>query len=588
MRADEDSTDISSAQLIETPLDIAEQPSRSTRIATSIAQTLRQGLSDRARIVHVSVLDPARVQIGIIFDPTQANRVLDVGPSSDKAAEGEMFRKLWGEKADLRRFKDGTIAESVVWPISRPEDAALIPLNIVTWLLQRHFSISAADISARFSGEEWLSVVQIPASAREATCVAGAEKLGFSPIMKAYDELYRLLKSIDDQLPLAILNVVPADEALRYSSTFIPHPMDEARSALAPDCLRYVSSAEVILQFESSPRWPDDLSAIQKVKLAIFEKLARVITDSLKGSRAEIVFDTLAAAASDIEDQAGLEVLMANGVAFRLRIHHEKERTHLERIIEGDAPVSGLALPLPPRKQAIPALAHYTTRFLHRPAHHSAITPLHSHFPSYSSATRLLKRWIASHMLSLHIPSEAVELIMASVYLESGSTSPPTSAGAGFARAVQRLATWSFDTEPLFVPLVSATHDASFAKGATEEEILQSQSGRTRFPSALRKEGDELFAQRHQAVQHGKVGKAHAVAEGKGAWTIITEQDTTGRRWTSTMPSRVIAGRVRQLAGASLELFTSGEALLSVKVSISVFPRCLGARQTAKLLIDCR
>jgi U3 small nucleolar RNA-associated protein 22 len=552
---------------------MAEQPSQSLRIAHSVAHTLRQGLSDRAFIVHVSVPDSAHLQIGLVFSPTQANRVLDVGPSSEKTTAGEAFRALWGNKAELRRFKDGSIAESVVWPISRPEDAALIPSHIVKWLLLRHFAIAASDVHVRYAGEEWLAITQIPASARDAVCVQGAEKQGFAPINKAYDELYRLLKSIDTELPLAILNVVPADEALRYSSPFIPHPIDVARSASAPDCLRYVPSAEVVLQFESSPRWPDDLGAIQKVKLAIFEKLARVILDKVKHARAEIVFDhAVIATQSEIEDQAGLEVLMPNGTAFTLRIHHEKERTHLERIIEGDAPAFGTSLPLPPRRLAIPALAHYMTRFVHRPAHHAAVQPLHSRFPSYSSATRLLKRWIAAHMLSLHVPSEAVELIMASVYLDSGSTTPPASAGSGFTRAVQRLASWQYDEQPLVVPLVSATHDASFAKGATEQEIMLSQSGRTRFPLVMRKEAEDMFAQRHQ--QTGKAsgaakGNVHAYAEGKGAWTIVTEQDLSGRRWTATMPSRVVASRVRQLAGATLVELTSGQPLLSVKVSLT-------------------
>lgn len=458
--------------------------------------------------------------------------MLDVGPSPDQVAETQAFQALWGDRAELRRFKDGTIAESIVWDVKRPEDAALVPSRIIEWLLHRHFSIGVEDIISRSTSSDWLSVVQTPSTARDAICVAGAEKLGFSPMMKAYDELYKLLKSIDTELPLAILNVYPADEALRYSSTFIPHPVDEGRAAGAPDCLKWASSAEVVLQFESSPRWPDDLGAIQKVKLALLEKLARVVSDRLRGVRAEIVFD---ANANEIEDNAGLEVLLPQGVAFRLRIHHEKERVHLQRILDGDAPVFGTSLPLPPRRLAVPAMEHYLHRFVYRPQHHAALAPMHHRYPSYSSATRLLKRWFASHMLSLQIPSEAAELIMASVYLDPKQLHVPATATAGFARAINLLAGWDWRSEPLVVPVFAAARDAA------------TQSGRLRFPAEERKEAEKAFTERR--LKDAEINH--------GAWGLVTEEDLTGVRWTKDLPNRVVAGRVTGLAKATLEALVS-------------------------------
>ncbi|WVQ80672.1 hypothetical protein IAT38_002777 [Cryptococcus sp. DSM 104549] len=531
--------DISTAKIEGDVIQRSERPSTASLATASIAATLRRGLSDRAKLVHVSPLSPTSLSIGIMFNPDHATRVLDIGPSSDRPAEAEAFRTLWGERAELRRFKDGNIAESVVWDLTRPEEATLIPGRIVRWLLQRHFEVTGDDVVSLSASPEWLAIVQTPASARDAVSLAGSEKQGFRPTMAAYDALYRLLKDIDDQLPLSVLNVSPASEMLRYASTFVPHPVDVNRLPSAPECISYVPYAEVVVQFESSAKWPDDLAAVQKVKLALFEKLTRVITSQMPAAAVGVVFD---AGCSEIEDQAALEVLLPAGVAFRLRIHHEKERGLLERIIHDDTPLFATSLPRPPRRLAIPALASHLLRFHHLPQHHSSIAPLHHRFPSYSSATRLLKRWFAAHMLSSHVGPEVLELVMAKVYLESGALQRPASAVSGFLRAIELLARWDWKTEPLFVPIFSAS-------GRDEETGLTTNnepaSGRVRFPAEARGEGVKAF-ERLRAKEKG-AGAEAAVH----AWVVITEEDEEGSRWTKGI-SRAVAGRVGVLAKATL------------------------------------
>ena len=46
------------------------------------------------------------------MDPDHANRIVDKGPPADHAAEAAAFRAFWGEKAELRRFQDGSILEA--------------------------------------------------------------------------------------------------------------------------------------------------------------------------------------------------------------------------------------------------------------------------------------------------------------------------------------------------------------------------------------------------------------------------------------------------------------------------------------------
>ena len=92
-----------------------EVANHTARKAHKVYQLLRSGLVDRIALLHCSLdkMRPDRIDVGLIYDTAHATRVLDIGPSSESTEQGKAFRELWGEKAELRRFKDGSIAESV-------------------------------------------------------------------------------------------------------------------------------------------------------------------------------------------------------------------------------------------------------------------------------------------------------------------------------------------------------------------------------------------------------------------------------------------------------------------------------------------
>ncbi|WWC64350.1 uncharacterized protein I303_106960 [Kwoniella dejecticola CBS 10117] len=535
--------DISSAKLEENP----EYASETDLAVHSFADILRRGLSDRASLVQVfpSSTIPKTLDIGIVYNPDHATRVIDIGPSSDTAqsAAAEAFRQLWGDKAELRRFRDGSISESVVWDISRPEEAILIPGKIVKYLLTKHFDIPEENIQCVSSDIEWSRIIQIPESVRKAICIPGSEKQGFRPVLQGYEELYKVLKDIDSELPLAILNVFESSESLRYSSTFVPHPIDLNRlNSSATTSINHIPPIEVVVQFESSPKWPDDLAAIQKVKLALFDKLAKILTERIPKSRSSILFDAdyiHNSAVGEISDHASLEILLPQGVSFRLKIYYEKERTLLERILYEDEPVFATSLPRPSKKLAHQALEKHLSLFHHKTNHHQSIKPLHHKYPSYSTATRLLKRWFSSHMLSTHIPVEIIELIMAKVYLDSESLQNPASATAGFVRAIILLSEWDWKATPLFVPIYSVKSSSADEK-------------RIKFPSDQKQDPLKAFES-----LRSKEKASDSSSSNQHGWVVFTEEDQSGLRWTKSI-TRVIAGRVGVLAKATLAAVKGG------------------------------
>jgi U3 small nucleolar RNA-associated protein 22 len=163
------------------------------------------------------------------------------------------------------------------------------------------------------------------------------------------------------------------------------------------------------------------------------------------------------------------------------------------------------------------------------------MAPMHHRFPSFSTAVRLMKRWAAAHMLSPHIRPEALELLVAKTYLESGARSTPSSATSGFLRTLDFLSSWDWRTNPAFIPLQAVTRDAASA------------SGRPRFAESKRATALAAFEKRRAADKD-----VHS-----GAWSLVTEDDASGTRWTSQV-GRVVAGRIAALASASLNLVKTG------------------------------
>lgn len=428
----------------------------------------------------------------------------------------------------------------MVWDVTAADERTAIIGRSVRHILHRHFGLeeSAVDVESHSS---YPTLITLPSSAADLISTNEGVKLeGFAPSQKAFADLVRTLKGMDN-LPLSLLNVFPVAEGLRYTSVFPPLPIDCDRFSLAPDCLKYVEPLDVVIQFESSGRWPDELAAIQKIKLAFFEKIARSFRDQVEGSVVAVaVDDVLDGEGGIIQDNCSLELLVPSGFAFRLRIHHDREKTLLDRLI-ADKKGTKPAL----RRAAQQALDIHLSRFTQLPRHHSAISTLHHLFPSFSMTVRLVKRWFAAHMLSPHVPAELIELICASVYLSPSTYAVPATHSAGFARVIMLLAQWKWKTAPLLVPLYSA---AGLEAGQ-----------RVVFPKE----------QRAQAIEAFKKFRASDPNVSHGALFIATEEDPAGKVFGSRRPGKVVVMRMAQIAKATLRCLEENDRTGSLRVEVS-------------------
>ncbi|SJX63609.1 uncharacterized protein SRS1_14361 [Sporisorium reilianum f. sp. reilianum] len=467
-------------------------------------------------------------EIGLVLDGEQAWRMVEHGPSSQDTEKAEQFRAFWGKMSELRRFKDGRVLESVVWPVTTQASRWAIPRRILSYALFRHHAIHESQI--QFVSSHFESLLDIDTTLARTAHLVSTEEKGFTLVQSAFDQLSKDLRALES-LPLSIISISPASPGLRGTSTFVPAPLNlELLGDRIPDAASYLPVHDVIITFEGSGKWPNELAAIQAMKAAFFERMCAEIPNKIAGITCRVVFDT--DAASKMEDQCSLELILASGFAFRARVMHNREKVLLERILADRFESAGA------KRRARNILHEWQRRFETSPLYHSYIASMGNRFASFGGAVRLTKRWLASQMLSAPaVPEELIELVCAAAYL-SPEEGAPASAVAGLLRILRLLANWRWKEEPLLVP-IQAVIDASEAKTIYT------------FAADKRTEVETHFT----AARGSDPSMMHR------AWFVATETDTEGLAFGRTGPVGGVADGIKKLARAAVAVLEEATSL---------------------------
>lgn len=518
-------------------LDTAEHAlnTRATAVAASYNMHSAQSWKDTPPPLH-------SVRLGVRLDPTYAFRQVDHGPPPEDAA-APAFRTFWGSAAEVRRFRDGRVLECVVWPVASLAQRAALPRRILRHSLMQHGCIPPRS-SLRFVGDAFDGLTEIPSSLASAAYISDPGVQGFQLVRNAFDMLTKKLRALD--LPLSVIGVAPASCGLRSMSTFVPGPLNIAGlGGTVPDVAAFLPVHDMVITLEMSGRWPDDLAAIQATKTAFYERLAQMLSAELDGAQARVRYDLDAGDA--IRDETSVEVTLRAGFAFSMRIHHERERTLLERVVRDRAETHAN------RSRATRALDVYNVRFELAPRHHAALAALVHRYPVLSDTVRLVKRFVRAHMLSPHVCGEALELLCVHAFT-SGAQLPPASAPAGFVAVLALLASWDWRETPLLVPLSTAI-SSSRENGAPPPAVVS-------FPPAARAQAEQQF----------RLARARDPAVHHHAWFIATEDDSQGSAWTRDAPPAAVAEVLRRLAGGAMEFFRNTPILKTSSVYALFIP----------------
>ncbi|PLB39385.1 rRNA-processing protein UTP22 [Aspergillus candidus] len=483
---------------------------RTVRNWNAIYQVLSRALGDRVEQIYLHGrctsswrvnAKPSRkdmdkaFSVALLLNPENATRAVDHGPAAEQKAEAESFQAFWGQKAELRRFKDGSIRESLVW--SEDQTAPSIVHQILLYILPQHFDFVEHDI--HYIGDEYDDELY-----KNGDGILSYSNPSFQLINDAFQSLEKKLQTMDE-VPLTIRHVAPASSHLRYTALHV-------RKTRQP--------VDIVLQFESSGRWPDDLVAIQMTKLAFLIKIG----DSMKQAG-------IASCNVGIENESsrylntGFLDVDVSGVTFRLRIYHEREQVLLERQLkEKSETVQG-------KQEITYALSMYKRTFIQLPRLTLAIRTLCTRFPCLSPTIRLVKHWFASHLFTGHVSEELIELLVVRSFTQPYPWEPPSTIMLGFLRTLHFLSRWDWRQDPLMVDLGGELDQDTIGKI------------RTRF-SAWR-----------------------SVDPGMNSVVLFaaSDVDVDGITWTQyETPSKVVAARMSTLAKAAIKLLREEGGALDV------------------------
>lgn len=361
---------------------------------------------------------------------SEATRIVDKGPVAG-TQEAPAFREFWGDKAELRQFKDGGIFEAVVWNCDSQMQKRNLLERICKHLLSLHFGVHGNSFTYIGSQVEHVLVRQVGSQKVKINghCDIGEEIN--SKLDQSYNEICRLLRSLKD-LPLSVGSIFGLSAALRHTEVPICHTANvfaEQRNARFVKGCRirttppYIRPIEILCSLESSGKWPHDVEASRRIQASFLMEIA----DGLEASGKGFIC---------VPSPSFVDVLK-DGFVFRLMVTCPQELALKKKMATGSKATS-LSMMLEEKTTHLPKIAN-------------ALRGISQQNEAFALTCRLAKRWINGHMLSNHVPDVITELLCAYLFIGSQPFLEPRSSLAAFQRFLWFLWSYDFDTNPVIV-----------------------------------------------------------------------------------------------------------------------------------------
>ncbi|KXJ89431.1 Nrap protein, partial [Microdochium bolleyi] len=468
-----------------------------------VYQILKRALGERATQIHIEISKASdswstsssapkhkhrTLLVGISIDPSKASQAREFGPSHEEKKDAAKFRDFWGDKAELWQFPDGNIVESLDWTAFGHLGYVGISEAIIRYILKLRLQVDHSNVV--FCAEEFNSIVSF----------SPADKTSYTAARQAFETLERDIRGLQD-LPLHVKQIAAIAPELRQASIRVPES----------DPRKLAQPMGVVISFEASGKWPENLAAIQRAKVAFLLKIGSSLEESNEAIKTHLGLED---AQMDVENLAFLDIVYQNGIAFRLRVQSDLEDTLLERKTRDKT------LERHERTEASELLAAAKLKYTILPLHNQMIATYCTRLAALSPAIRLVKQWFSSHKLSCHFSEELVELFTLQAFLRPYPWNVPSSATTGFLRTLYLLSRWDWRDEPLII-------DTAESLSASQKAEIN-----TRF-EAWRKIDPNM---------------------NRTTLFVATSQDASGTAYTADGPSKVIAARMTSLARSACKL----------------------------------
>ncbi|KAI1826354.1 pre-rRNA processing protein utp22 [Xylaria intraflava] len=402
--------------------------------AEHIFLTLKKALGERAKLINIQLPQSStrkvtlplarpragKILVSIMCDQVKASQGRDFGPSQDQEKEAADFREFWGDVAGLWQFSSGEIVQTIDWTEFSSLGYFGICQAIIRHILKLRLKLT--DSGFEIHGQEFSNLIS----------VSPGDKASFDAAIAAFAIFEKDLRALDD-LPLSIRAVTPIGSETRYASLRLPHTNERKRGG---------TPIEALILFETSGKWPKNLAAVQRIKIAFLLRIGRSLEKAKDGIKTHLGLEDRE---QEIENLAFLDVVYESGYSFRLRAHSDQEAILLQTLIDDPSKAQHI------RAEAADQLRSTRWRGVILPFHNQTIATYCSRFPALSSSIRLTKQWFNAHRLGNHFNEPLIELFVLQAFVQSHPFPTPSSASTGFMRTLLLLASYNWKEEDMIV-----------------------------------------------------------------------------------------------------------------------------------------
>lgn len=463
------------------------------------------------------------VKINLTVNSSECEKLVTKGPIhlEEPTPEAKEFKNFWGSKSSLRRFKDGSITHCCVWTTSFSEP---IISSILSYALKKHITEASriTNVSARYF-QELLPLPNIPASSKMSVLSLSS----FQTVKKSFDDLYRII--FEMKLPLSVKSLLPVGSAFRYTSLCQPVPFAYSD----PDFLQ-----EVILEFETSSRWPDEITSLEKAKTAFLLKIHDELESKFEGKYRS--FFTRDEAIPYNMDITVLNILTPEGYGFKFRVLSERDEILYLRAI------SNARAELKPELES--TFLKFTAKYLASVRHTRTIENLSHSYHFFSPVARLFKKWLDAHLLLGHLNDELVELITMKPFVDHAPYNIPGSVENGFLKVLEFISKWNWKEEPLILDLVRPDEEL---ESAFETSL---NAGTELDSKAMKRLSEKLTLSQYKVIQSNFTNLRSGDPNGLHLqFFVASKNDPSGILYSSGIPLP-IATRLTALAKVAMNL----------------------------------
>lgn len=382
-------------------------------------------------------------EINLILNQFESEKLVIKGPSINDSNTLKIndFIEFWGgnSKTSIRKFKDNTIHHCIIWQLKFNEP---IIYQIIKYLFNLHLdNFTGSKLSSNIK----LFHEKLPISSKPGFLNSSITNLqAYNALTADFNDLFKLLLSLNDKLPLRIKNLTANSNNFRFTSLLLPVPFKSSNVDFFNNC---------ILEFETSKNWPNEINALEITKTAFLVKICELL------SSLNLEYKTFLEKDDSVplnEHIHSLKIITPSGFGFKINALTPMDEVLYYRSLT-NCP-----------KEKLPLLEKTYFKFQQQYLINTKLTRLYTTLSFQhlflSPCVRLFKKWLDSQYLLCHFSEELLDLICLQPFVNTGVSPwlPPSSLQNGFLKILYFISSWNWIQDPLILQL--GRDESSYSK----------------------------------------------------------------------------------------------------------------------------